>query len=362
MPLAPPEVMAANSGGRAPPSRGIARRRADPSRHQLALRLTCVAGCTLLPRAVYAHVGKPPEPHDLWTAWSLEPVTLVALAFSAWGYTRGARTLWRRAGRGRSVAVWRAWCYAGGMAAVFLALVSPIDAVGSALFAAHMVQHLLLTTVAPPLLLLGEPLLVTLWAFPARTRRAIGGWWRRSRIVRPLWRAVARPAVAVGLHLTAIALWHVPRPYDAALREPALHVAEHLSFFGSALLFWWLVCDRGARRRLGAPLAVVALFVVAMQGTVLGALLTVARQPWYTSHLATTGAWGLTPLEDQQLAGLVMWVPAGLVYLVAAAVLTAGALAGGASIRGAGVARAGAAATPVESRVPPRDQTPDVAT
>jgi cytochrome c oxidase assembly factor CtaG len=137
----------------------------------------------------------------------------------------------------------------------------------------------------------------------------------------------------VALHLAAIVFWHVPRFYDAALRYPSLHVAEHLSFLGSALLFWWLVCDRRARRRLGAPLAVAALFVVAMQGTVLGALLTVAQRPWYVSHLATTLPWGLTPLEDQQLAGLLMWVPAGLAYLVAAAALTASALA----------ARAGAA-------------------
>jgi putative membrane protein len=290
---------------------------------------TAVIMLGVFPAVAHAHPGSAPEPHDLWHAWSFEPAVLLGLGAALWLYLRGVRALWRRAGRGRGVARWRVASFLGGLACVVLALVSPIDRVAESLFSVHMIQHLLLIMAAPPLLTLGEPVLVCLWALPVGARRSIGRAWRDARALRSIWGVVTIPVVAWLLHAAAVLSWHLPGPYDRALRDPATHVAEHLSFLATALLFWWLLTDRRARRRLGVGGAILYLFTAAMADTLLGATLSLSRRPWYPAHWGTTTAWGLTPLEDQQLAGLLMWVPAGLVYLVALAPLIVRALSGG---------------------------------
>ena len=198
-----------------------------------------------------------------------------------------------------------------------LALLSPIDRVATALFAVHMIQHMLLVVVAAPLLVLGDVGTAMLWALDIDARRAVGMWWRARRVLRAIWDQLRRPLVAFTLHVAALWLWHVPAFYDAALRRESVHVAEHASFLLTALLFWYPIADAHPRRRFGVGVATLYLFAAGLQCTLLGALITMSRHPWYFGHYATTAAWGLTPLEDQQLAGLVMWIPAGLVYLVA---------------------------------------------
>jgi putative membrane protein len=157
--------------------------------------------------------------------------------------------------------------------------------------------------------------------------------------VRATWRVLRLAPVAWTLHVAMLWAWHLPSLYEAALRSEAVHVLEHTAFFATALLFWWLlVAPHG--RRLGTGAAVMYLFAAALQCTILGALITFARHPWYPSHYATTRAWGFTPLEDQQLAGLLMWIPAGLVYVAAVVPVLVAALRGGDVRR----ARAGPAA------------------
>jgi putative membrane protein len=277
--------------------------------------LPVLAAWCLIPAVAFAHPGVAPRPHDLWRSWSLEPAVLLGLALGAWSYGRGLRALWRRAGRGRGVAAWRAGSFAAGLAALALALVSPIDRTGSALFAVHMVQHLLLVMIAAPLIVLGEPLLVGLWAMPVGARRAIGRWWRHAEALREGWHYLSLPLVAWTLHVGALWLWHMPSLYDVAVRHTGVHALEHISFLLTAMLFWWVIVDRRARRRLGVGGGILFLFAAGLQSTLLGAALTFSRRPWYTAHWGTTSAWGLSPLEDQQLAGLLMWIPAGLIYL-----------------------------------------------
>jgi cytochrome c oxidase assembly factor CtaG len=277
------------------------------------------AGVALVvcPRVAWAHAGRAPEPHDLWSSWTLAPVVIVGLALGCWWYARGVRALWRSAGQGRGIPRWRVACFGGGVLATALALLSPIDAVAAALFAAHMTQHMLLVVVAAPLLVLGDVATASLWALRVDARRALGGWWRARRALSALWEVLRRPIVAFTLHVGALWLWHLPTLYDAALRHEGVHVAEHASFFVTALLFWYPIADPHRRARFGVGVATLYLFAAGLQCTLLGALITFARHPWYAGHYGTTAAWGLTPLEDQQLAGLIMWIPAGLVYLVA---------------------------------------------
>jgi putative membrane protein len=285
-----------------------------------APRVWCAAALALLPAVARAHPGLAPRPHDLWSAWSIEPTILAGLALCTWAYARGVRALWRRAGRGRGIAPWRAGCFAAGLLALAAALVSPVDALGEVLFSAHMVQHLLLMMVAAPLLVLGDAVTAALWALPAVARRAVGRAWRRSRALGPLrvaWDAARRPLPAWLLHVGTLWAWHAPAPYESAVGHPAVHVAEHATFLVTSVLFWLALADPRPRRRLGFGAAVAYLFAAGLQGTALGALIAVATRPWYSVYLATTAPWGLTPLEDQQLAGLLMWIPAGLVYVVA---------------------------------------------
>jgi cytochrome c oxidase assembly factor CtaG len=202
------------------------------------------------------------------------------------------------------------------MASILLALVSPLDVVSRALFSAHMVQHLLLMMAAPPLLVLGDPMTATLWALPITARRAVARWWRHAPGARRAWRLGTLPALAWTLHVGALWAWHLPTLYERAIANEGVHVLEHAMFFLTALLFWWPLLKPHGRRMSGG-VGVLYLFAAALQGTILGALLTLARAPLYAAHFGTTRAWGLSPIEDQQLAGLLMWVPAGFVYLAA---------------------------------------------
>ena len=276
-----------------------------------------IAAGSLVPADAHAHVGTLPYPHDLWTTWSFEPAVVLGLVLSTWIYGRGVRALWRRAGRGRGIPEWRASCHAAGIAALAIALISPVDGVSAALFSVHMVQHLLLVMVAAPLLVVGQPHIALLWGLPRTARRRVARAWHRMPGLRTAWRLTSQPAVAWALHTAALWMWHAPRLYEAAVRQEAMHALEHVSFVLTALLFWWVIAGHGARRRLGFGIAVLYLFAASLQSVILGALLALSRQPWYQVHFGTTTPWGLSPLEDQRLAGLIMWIPAGLVYIAA---------------------------------------------
>jgi cytochrome c oxidase assembly factor CtaG len=273
----------------------------------------------LLPiRAALAHPGEAAAPHDVWTRWAFEPGVVLPLLLVAVWYAAGARALRRRSARGRAVRTRQAWCWAAGLATIAVALVSPLDAAAEAIFSAHMIQHLLLIVVAAPLLVLGAPGAVLWWGVPERARRSLARAWLRSGRLRGLWRAITAPGVVLALHVFALWLWHFPGPYQLALRNDAVHALEHFCFLATAVLYWWVVLQPSGHRRLGYPATVIYLVVTLIQGGALGAFLVYARTPWYPAHAAGAAAWGMTALEDQQLAGVIMWVPAAAAYVGAA--------------------------------------------
>jgi cytochrome c oxidase assembly factor CtaG len=197
-----------------------------------------------------------------------------------------------------------------------LALLSPLHEASERLFSAHMIQHELLMVVAAPLLILGRPAVVMLWAMPPRARMVVGHAMR-TPAWRTIWHVVSRPLNAWLIHAVVIWGWHLPAPFQMALRNDAVHGLQHISFVASALLFWWTIFH--PRRQAALGLSVLYLFTTAVHTAVLGALMTFARTPWYPAYVAPVAGWG--PLEDQQLAGLVMWIPASLAYLIAALVI-----------------------------------------
>jgi putative membrane protein len=286
--------------------------------------LRCVVVALLIADAstAVAHEGKPHTWHDLSRAWSFEPLVVISLIVTALLFGGGLRKVWRHSGAGKGIRRWEALAFAGGWFALFIALVSPVHAWGQVLFSAHMTQHEILMLAAAPLLVLGRPLIAFMWALPLQWSRRVGslgkvGWIQKS------WKTLTMPFVAWVIHAVALWTWHVPVLFEAVLHNEWIHTAQHLSFLLSALLFWWALIH-GRQGWMGYGAAVLYVFTTSLHSGLLGALLTFSRSVWYPSYVGLTASWGLTPLEDQQLGGLIMWIPAGVLYAIAGLALVAG--------------------------------------
>jgi putative membrane protein len=278
-----------------------------------AVRLLRLIGAGLALAALPAQAHHPAAAQSTGIAW-----TIALLGASAALHALGTARLWRRAGYGRGIgaaALARWW---SGWLVLAFALLSPLDTLGAQLFSAHMVQHELLMVVAAPLLVTGRPLEAWAWAIAPRWRSAIAHV--RLPALSGLWVAATDAPGAWCLHALALWAWHVPALFAASLADEAIHALQHASFLGTALLFWWSVLPRPGFRAGGAALA--SVFTTMMHTSALGALLTFAPRAGYAGPGAA--AYGLTALEDQQLGGLVMWVPGGMAYLVAGLLLVAG--------------------------------------
>ena len=275
-----------------------------------------LAAMALLPPAIaFAH-GE--ETHGPGTPWTFDAWVTVPLLLSALWYATGYVRLRQRAMHASHRA--DATYFALGWLVLAAALVTPLHAAGERSFAAHMLEHELLMLAAAPLLVLSRPLGVALWAFPPGLRQglAAGG----SALLGGAWRLLTAPVVATLLQAAVLWLWHAPRLFDLALAHPGWHVLQHLCFLISALLFWWAVLHGRGSHRLGV--AVGCLFFTATVSGALGALMAFSNSPWYAGYAASgLDAFGLTPAEDQQLAGVLMWVPGGLVHAGAGLVLLA---------------------------------------
>jgi cytochrome c oxidase assembly factor CtaG len=214
-------------------------------------------------------------------------VTVLSLALLAMFYIAGARKL--RAG----ASCLHITAFAGGWVMLAVALAPPLHELAESRLWAHMVQHELLVLIAAPLLALGRLHLALLALFSRPSQRVAGRWIRRLRVSMP---------IAWALHAIALWIWHLPALYEAAVDQPLLHAAQHASFLGTALLFWWSVLDR----RSGYGAAALYTFATSLHTGILGALIFLTPQPWYLTY-----GTGPAALKDQQLAGLIMWIPGG---------------------------------------------------
>lgn len=234
-------------------------------------------------------------------------------------YGLGVRRLWRSAGVGRGIARGRVAAFLAGVGVLVLVVASPLHALGAELFAAHMVQHLAIIVVAAPLLVLGEPGRAVLWLLPLTTRKHLASA-RWSRAARRLAPRVLRPGRVWVLNAGVFWFWHLPASYGWALEHHAAHALEHGTLLGTALVSWWLIRE-AIEGRLDRGVGILYVFAMGLQGSALGALLVFASSAWYPAYAAQSVRWGLTPLGDQQLGGLLMWLPTGVVYLTVAGIL-----------------------------------------
>lgn len=238
---------------------------------------------------------------------------MIAILLVSGVYVLGLVRVWRNAGTGHGMPVWRAACFLAGMAILALALSSPMDNGANRAFSIHMIQHMLLMKVVAPLLLLGEFMPVYLWAIGKGAAHWASGTWTRSRSLSRFWAQLTQPGASWILFALCLWVWHTPAFYQAALKNESLHALEHLLFLGTSLLFWWYLLQTGRDQAVRYGMVILYLFTTLLHESVLGALLTFSSRNWYPFYSATNPS-GLTPLADQQLAGVIMWLPSGILF------------------------------------------------
>ncbi|HEV2647243.1 MAG TPA: cytochrome c oxidase assembly protein [Acidobacteriaceae bacterium] len=252
---------------------------------------------------------------SLWSQpWSFEfsivaPLCILLTIYTIGAVRRGSFHILR----------WRHGSFYLGWITLALALTSPIHELGEQLFSAHMLQHEILILISAPLISAAHPGATCLWAFAPSHRSGLGGWMHTIEQSVPV-QFVSRPLVAWLLEAAALWIWHIPALYQATLTSDWIHAAQHLSFFLTAVLFWSALYGVG-RSAMSYGAATFYVFGTAVHCSALGALLTFSSVLWYPACSATTQAWGLTPLQDQQLGGVLMWVPSALVFILVGLIL-----------------------------------------
>jgi putative copper resistance protein D len=267
----------------------------------------------LAPAAAFAHGGAEPKPSatTIFTAWELDPLFIVPAALALWAYVAGVRKV-NREHPGNPAPRSRLVYFLLGMAALVLAIISPIAAYDTDLFAVHMVQHLLIIMVAVPLVLLGAPITLLLRASSPRVRRTFVLPVLHSRALK----AVSQPVFAWVFLTVVLWLSHFSPLFDGALENPWAHRGEHLLYLAAAALFWWpVVAVDPAPWRLKHPVRMLYVFLQMPQQSFLSVAIYNSSTVIFPHYETVARTWGPGPLTDQQLAGTIMWVFGDLMYL-----------------------------------------------
>lgn len=283
-----------------------------------ALLLASVTVASAAPGVALAHGTDAPAAAfpGVLLAWKLDPLAIVLLAVTAGAYLWAVRRV-NREHPANPHPAFQTWLFMAGVAVIGLALISPIEAYEGMLFSVHMVQHMLLQLVAAPLLLAGAPITLALRAASPSVRRRMLAVLQ-SRIVH----AISFPVVAWVIFAAVNWGWHFSVWYDVALENEAVHYFQHATFLAAALLFWWPAIGADPSPwRLPHPVRLLYLFLAMPQNSFLGVALMSARTVLYPHYLTNVRDWGPSPLEDQQLGGVIMWVVGDLAFLAGMAVV-----------------------------------------
>ncbi|HWI75694.1 MAG TPA: cytochrome c oxidase assembly protein [Sphingomicrobium sp.] len=263
-----------------------------------------------VPAAAWAHAG---HEHSRTPGWEFDPLVVIPLGLALVIFVVGSVRLARRSKVDRP----RTWLFVGGWAVLMLSLVSPLHQGGEQSFALHMIEHELIMLVATLLLAASHSGGVLAWGLPSPLRRALGGSWKAPLAI--LWKRLTEPVTATIVQAVVMWLWHAPLLFDRALESNGWHAAQHLSFVAASLFFWVAMLNP---RRGGYLLSAACLFVTTLVEGALGALMALSQSPWYSDYAAMElSGIGLEPTTDQQLAGLIMWIPGGVLHGAAALLL-----------------------------------------
>jgi cytochrome c oxidase assembly factor CtaG len=262
-----------------------------------------------------AHNG---HEHGLAPGWTFDPLVIVPLGLLPLIFCFGFRRLSNRSGLARR----RPMLFVAGWLVLTLALVSPLHAGGEMSFTLHMIEHELIMLVATFLLAASHAGGILAWGLPAAARRGLAGGWKAP--IATLWRRLTEPVTATVVQAVVMWAWHAPALFDRTLTSQGWHVAQHMSFILASLIFWSAMLYP---RRGGYLLSAACLFATSLVEGALGALMALSVSPWYAAYAAMDlSGIGLDPATDQQLAGLLMWIPGGVVHGGAALALLYAAL------------------------------------
>jgi putative membrane protein len=234
-----------------------------------------------------------------WIKWTIHPSTVIGLA------ALGALYVWAGQKLGKTPRLYQRVCFFAGLVAIFASLNGPLhDLSDYYLFSAHMVQHLLLTLLVPPLLLAGTP-----------------GWMLRPLLkvsaIAAVARFITRPISCFVIFNLVIAAWHLPPLYNATLSQHGVHIGEHLMFMAAAVLMWWpFLSPLPELPRLSYPGQMLYCFLMVLPMSIVAVYITMADTILYPAYTSAPRIWGLSPIEDQQLGGLIMWIPGGIVFYI----------------------------------------------
>lgn len=263
----------------------------------------------------------------LLSPWEFRPEVLFPVVLMGALYLTGWLRIRRKLqvqGKGRKLASgWRLAAYLGGLGSLLLALLSPIDVLGNQLLIMHMVQHKILVMAAAPLLWLGDPFPIVLWALPARLRRAIGSLFERDTWFRRALTAMTHPGICWLVFVFTYIGWHDPGLYDLALRVPPVHNLEHITFFLAAMLFWYPVVNSAPHLHKALPYWVRIVYLIAFvpPNAIAGVAIAMATDIIYPHYATVPHIWGFTVLEDQAWGGAIMWIWSSEMMIQAAVIM-----------------------------------------
>jgi putative membrane protein len=265
-------------------------------------RLIFAAAAAAAPSAALAHGGETHGP----LGWTFDPWVTLPLASVLLLFLVGRVRLARRSNVPRP----RAWLFVAGWAVLTLSLVSPLHEGGEDSFSLHMIEHELIMLVATLLLAASHAGGTLAWGLPGLLRQALGGGWKAP--LAAIWRRLTEPVTATIVQAVVMWVWHAPALFDSTLESRGWHIAQHANFIVASLLFWVAMLNP---KRGGYLLSVACLFATSLVEGALGALMALSQSPWYASYAAMgMSGIGLDPVTDQQLAGLLMWIPGGLLH------------------------------------------------
>lgn len=248
----------------------------------------------------FAHLGE----------FSLRQIGVFVPGVLVWG---AATLVYRRGWKASSSSSRRRFlAFAVGSALLVAVLSPPLEHLAEELVSAHMVQHISLILVAAPLIAVSRPLDNLMRGLPTRARKKIGGWRRRAGLTPTTTSRLGRPLIVWLFYALVLWFWHGAVPYQSAVEHGAIHLLEHGTFLVAAFGFWTIVLS--PERGVVAGYRLLMVFTTAFHSVLLGALITFADTPWYPLYADSASAFGLEPATDQQLAGLIMWIPGGLIY------------------------------------------------
>ena len=259
-------------------------------------------------------------PLTFWNLWTFDVVSVLGLSVLVALYSRG---LWLSKGRsGKLFPWWRPTFFYTGWLALLVGAISPIDGLSGDLFLMHMIQHMLLMMIGPPLMLLGAPIVPVLRGLPNVVRYNFAIPLLQMRRVHKGLSILTSPLVAWLFFVFTLWIWHIPSVYNNASQNEGLHVIQHIMFISASGFFWWAVIDPvPLRPRLAYGLRLLYLFLATIQSTVLAGIITLSPEVLYTYYENMPRTWGVSMADDQTIAGLIMWIPGAMIYFTALATI-----------------------------------------